>query len=130
MKTILVDAVHALFIEQNAQYVVDSNLFNLLETFPNPKIVLTNADDAQMEMFGLSNSPYPVFTLKHNPNKPDPNYFETFLKDHNLSASEVVYFEHDSAAVESARSVGIKTLLYNSETPNLDELEEFFNSNL
>jgi len=58
-----------------------------------------------MVQFGIVNMPYPVFTLSHNPDKPNPVYFETFFKENNLSANEVVYFEHNSDACESAESL-------------------------
>lgn len=77
MKTILVDAVDALIVENEAgEFVKFVELFELLDKYENQKIIVTNANDEQIKKFGLDNVPYPVFTLKHNPDKPDPVYFK------------------------------------------------------
>jgi FMN phosphatase YigB (HAD superfamily) len=125
-KTILVDAVDTSIIEtESGQFIKFQELFDLLETYPNKKIILTNANDEQIKEFGLDNVPYPVFTMKHNPNKPDPIYFKTFLEQYKLQASDVVYFEHNPEAVESAKSVGINTYHYNKDLKGLVALKAF-----
>lgn len=105
-------------------------MYTLLEKYPNRKIILTNADDEQMKVFGLDKMPYEVFTLKHNPDKVDPKYYKEMLKHFGLSPQEVIYFEHNVEAVESARSVGINVMHYDSESRDLIALEEFLNTNL
>jgi len=127
MKTILVDAVHAFVIEGEGIF---KEMYDLLETFPNKKIILTGANDEQMVAFGLNNMPYPVFTLKHNPEKTNPEYFKKMLKEFNLTSDDVVYFEHSPEAVKSAESVGIKTYHYDSEKKDLAVLKEFLVENL
>src|SRR5689334_8323537 len=104
MKTILVDAVDTFVTEGKGIY---EPMFELLETYPNRKIILTNANDEQMIPFSLVNLPYELFTLKHNPDKVDPVYFQKMLENYNLTKDDVVYFEHNPKAVESAESVGI-----------------------
>lgn len=126
MKTILVDAVNTFVIIDEGMF---QEMYDLLETFPNKKIILTNANDEQMIKFGLNDMPYEVFTLKHDPNKPDPNYFVTMLKHFNLSKDDVVYFEHDEGAVNSAKSVGITTLHYDPVKRDLEELKVFLKKN-
>ncbi len=69
MKTILVDAVDTFVIEGEGIF---REMHDLLETFPNRKIILTGANDEQFKEFGLDKMPYEVFTLKHNPEKTDP----------------------------------------------------------
>ena len=64
MKTIFVDAINGLILEDGTVFAA---MQELLDTYPNPKIVLTGADDEQFKRFHLDQSPYPVFTLKHNP---------------------------------------------------------------
>ncbi len=71
-KVILVDAYHCFFTESG----IDTKMQEILDSSPNRKIVLTNADDEQMIKFGIDKSPYEVFTLKHNPNKTDDGYYE------------------------------------------------------
>ena len=127
MKTILVDAVGAFIIEGQGIF---KEMHELLEKFSNPKVILTNANDGQIKVFGLDNVPYPVFTLKHNPDKPNPEYFKQMLNWLNLKAEDVVYFEHNIDAVKSAESVGIKSYYYDGEKKDLDSLKAFLIENL
>src|SRR3989344_9310170 len=108
MKTILVDAVHCFIIKKDdGKFEIFEDLHSLLEQYPNRKIILTGADDEGIKRYGLDSAPYEVFTLKHNPEKTNPEYFKIFLKQNNLNKDDVVYFEHSREAVESAQSVGI-----------------------
>lgn len=127
MKTILVDAVNTLVVKGDGLF---QDMYELLESYPNRKIVLTNADDEQMISFGLDTLPYKVFTLKHNPEKTNPEYFETMLHTFGLEASDVVYFEHNQEAVASAESVGIASFWYDSEKQDLIALNEFLDKQL
>ena len=52
MKTILIDAVNTFVIEDEG---INQKMYDLLETFPNPKLIVTNADDDQMVEFGFTN---------------------------------------------------------------------------
>lgn len=122
MKTILVDAVDTFVIEGEGIF---REMYDLLEKFPNRKIILTNANDEQMIEFSLVNMPYEMFTLKHNPDKIDPKYFETMLKHYGLNKDDVIYFEHNPEAVKSAESIGIKSYYYDPEKKDLELLGEF-----
>jgi len=126
MKTILVDAVYC-FVSPEGK--IFEEMFNLLETYPNQKIILTGANDEQFKKFGLDKMPYQVFTLKHNPEKADPKYYETMLSNFGLTKDDVVYFEHDQNAVKSAELVGIKTYLYDDSKKDLVELKKFLDAN-
>ena len=101
---------------------------SLLEKYPNPKLVLTGANDEQFKEFNLNRSPYEVFTLKHDPEKTDSKYFEILLNKYNLKPSEVVYFEHNKEAAEVATQAGIKTMFYDCSKRDLKELKEFLDS--
>ena len=127
MKTILVDAVHCL-VSAEGQIFEEMRL--LLETYPNKKIILTGANDEEFKKFKLDQMPYEVFTLKHNPEKSDPKYYETLLKHFELDKDEVVYFEHNPKAVESARLFNINSYYYNNDEKDLDSLKEFLDKNL
>jgi HAD superfamily hydrolase (TIGR01509 family) len=122
MKTILVDAINTFIIKGEGVF---KDMFDLLEKYPNPKIVLTNANDEEVKKFNLVNLPYRLFTLKHNPNKTDPSYFTTMLDNFGLNANDVIYFEHNLEAIKSAESVGIKSFHYVSEARDLDKLKSF-----
>ena len=102
----------------------------MLEQYPNRKIILTNANDEQMIPFALTNLPYELFTLKHNPDKVEPKYFQTMLKHFNLQPEDVIYFEHNLEAVKSARSVGINTYHYDSDKKDLEALKTFLSGSV
>jgi len=126
MKTILVDA-GGTFVRDGKIY---QPLYELLEQYPNNKIVLSNADDKQIVDVGLVNLPYPLFTLKHNPDKADPIYFKTLLEQYNLKPSDVICFDHIPEAVTSAESIGIASYYYNIEERDLDKLKKFIDKNI
>ena len=130
MKTILVDAVHCFIIEKDGKFVIFQEMYELLETYPNRKIILTGANDEQQEKFGLNNVPYQFFTLKHNPEKTDPEYYKIMLEKFNLNKDGVIYFEHDANAVKSAETVGINTYYYDNDKKDLKGLKKFLDENL
>lgn len=131
MKTILVDAVNTAILKNDSEkYIQFKELFDLLDTYQNSKLIVTNANDEQLIQFGLDSVPYPVFTMKHNPDKPNPIYFKTLLQQHNWKSEDVIYFEHNPDAVESAKSVGIISYNYNKDEKNLVALKKFIDENL
>ncbi|MBL1434490.1 hypothetical protein COB87_002915 [Candidatus Wolfebacteria bacterium] len=130
MKTILVDAVHTFVIEgDEGVFGPFGKMHKMLEDFPNRKIILTSANDEQFKKFDLGNMPYEVFTLKHSPEKTDPEYYKKMLEHFALKAEDVVYFEHGVKAIESAKSVNIKTHYWDSESKPLRELVVFLENN-
>lgn len=130
MKTILVDAVGAFIAKTESGFQIFKEMHDLLETFPNKKIILTGASDEQFKKFGLDEMPYDVFTLKHNPEKTDLKYYEKMLEHFGLSRDDVIYFEHNENAVKSAESVGIRSYHYDPEKRGLTALKEFLTENL
>ncbi|MEX2410947.1 MAG: HAD-IA family hydrolase [Candidatus Paceibacterota bacterium] len=126
MKIILVDAINTFVIKEEGIF---KEMHDLLEEYSNEKIILTNADDKQIKEHGLDQLPYKLFTLKHNPNKTDPEYYIKLLEKFNLTPDDVIYFEHNKDAIESAKSVGIKTYYYDPEKKDLNSLKEFLNNN-
>jgi HAD superfamily hydrolase (TIGR01509 family) len=102
----------------------------LLDSFSNRKIILTGANDEQFKKFGLDTMPYEVFTLKHNPEKTDPAYYQKMLERIEVTENNVIYFEHDENAVKSAQSVGIKTYHYDNNKKDMASLKNFLLENL
>lgn len=127
MKTILIDAINTLVLKDVG---IDTKIFELLEEYPQRKIVLTNADDVQMAASGLLDLPYEVFTLKHSPDKTNTLYFKKFLADFNLGGNDVLYIEHNEGAVKSAESLGIKTLHFDKNVRDLNTVRNFLDENL
>jgi FMN phosphatase YigB (HAD superfamily) len=130
MKTILVDAVDCFVIEKDGAFRIFGEMHDLLETYPNRKIILTGANDEQFRTFGLDRMPYEVFTLKHSPEKTDPKYFGILLGKFNLGAEDVIYFEHSPGAAKSAQSAGITTFHYDNDRKDLAALKKFIDENL
>lgn len=126
-RVILVDAVFC-FVSSGGKIFEDMHA--LLETYPQKKILLTGADDEQFKKFGLDKVPYEVFTLKHDPEKTDPKYYQTILSRYSLKADEIVYFEHNPEAVKSAQSIGINTYFYDDGKKDLAGLKDFLDKNL
>lgn len=126
MKTILVDAWNTFFTVDG----IFQEMHKMLENYSNPKIIVTNANDEQLIQLGIDKSPYKVFTLRHNPDKVDPIYFDTLFKTFELNDENVIYFEHNPDAVKSAESVGIKTFHYDKDKKDLVVLKQFLDENL
>jgi FMN phosphatase YigB (HAD superfamily) len=127
MKTILVDAVWT-FV--STEGVIDQKMFDLLETYPNKKIIVTNANDEEIPVYGLDKVPYEVFTMKHNPDKTDPKFFQSLFDHYGLSINDIIYFEHTPKAVEAAQSLGIVAYRYDENKKDLVELKNFLDTNL
>jgi HAD superfamily hydrolase (TIGR01509 family) len=131
MKTILIDAVYCFIIEkEEGKFEIFQDMYKMLESYPNKKIILTSASDDKRELFGLDKMPYEVFTLKHNPEKTDPEYYKTLLDKFNLTKNQVVYFEHSMEAVKSAQSIGINSYYYDNDKKELEGLKNFLDENL
>jgi len=127
MKTILVDAINGLVLEDGS---ILEPMHKLLESYPNNKIVLTGANDEQFKQFKLNQVPYEVFTLKHDPEKTDPQYFKILLEKYSLKADDVVYFEHNAEAAKTAESAGIPTYFYDHTREDMDALKRFLDEEL
>jgi FMN phosphatase YigB (HAD superfamily) len=116
MKTILVDAWQTLITPKG----INRELYEMLESFPNPKIVVTNANPEEQERFGINLQPYPVFTCSHNPDKSETGYFKNLMRQYNFSISDLLYFEHSEIAVVSAQSLNIRTFWYDTEKNDVE----------
>ncbi len=127
MKTILVDAFNTFVCENNW---INLEMQELLDSFKNRKIILTNANEEEKVKFGIVNMYYEVFSLKHNPNKTDPIYYKKMLEKFDLKIEDIVYFEHNLETVKSVKSIWINTFLYDKEKKDLKSLENFLIENI
>ncbi len=127
MKTILVDAIGALVLKDVGIF---KEMKKLLDAYPNRKIVVTMAPDELMEKFGLNALPYEVFTSKLDPKKSEPAFYKKVLEHYDLKPYEVISFEHNPEAAESARSIGIVSYYYDETTQDLKALKDFIDTNL
>ena len=127
MKTILVDAINGLILEDGTVF---KEMQALLDSYPNRKIVLTGANDEQFKKFNLDKSPYEVFTLKLDPEKTDVKYWHILLEKYNLKPEDTVYFEHNKQAAETAQSVGVPTYFYDHTEEDLVSLKAFIDESL
>ena len=102
----------------------------MLDTFENRKIIVTNANPEERVKYGIVDMPYEVFSLEHNPNKPDPQYFVTLMNHYNLTPSEIIYFEHNPESLQAAKSVWINVYHYDKDAKDLDTLEKFIRASI
>jgi len=126
MKSILVDAYNTFVTDD----WINQEMFKMLEEFENKKIILTNANAEKQVEFWLVDLPYDLFTLNFDPLKTDPKFYEIFLEKNSLSKDDVIYFEHNLEAVESARSFWINTYHYNHIEKDISSLKDFLYNNL
>ena len=127
MKVILVDAINTLIIPGKGMY---EPLLKVLEDYPNRKIVLTGANNEEFIQHGLDKVPYEVFTLKHNPEKSNPNYYKILLKQFDLAAEDLIYIEHNLEAIRSAESLNIKAFHYDKDLKDVNKLIQFLEINI
>lgn len=126
MKTILVDAWNT-FITENW---INKEMQDLLNMFPNKKIILTNANKQEQEEMWMINLPYELFSLEHRPNKTWSWYYKKFLERYFVIPENLVYFEHDIEACKKAREIWINTYNYDKDKKDLKSLEKFLKDNL
>lgn len=126
MKTILVDAWNTFVLKEG----INVEMRAMLDAFPNPKIIVTNANADQMVELGIIDMPYEVYTLAHQPDKTDPGYFVKMFADKGLAIADVVYFEHNPEAVEAARSLGITAFWYDKDLKDVAAVKQFLEGHL
>ena len=90
MKTILVDAVNTFFLKDHGIFW---EMQRILDSFPNSKVICTNATNEDMASLWIQNMPYEVFSLQHDSEKTDPKYYSILLKNLTLKPPDVIYFE-------------------------------------
>ena len=127
MKTILVDALNTLYQKEGG---IDQAILDLLESYPNPKVILSNANDEEIGTYGMTNPPYDFFTLKHAPNKTNSEYYTSMLEHFALTPNDAIYFEHNPEAVKSAESVGIISHHFDPIMRDLSALKSFLDESL
>lgn len=130
MKIILVDAKHCFIIEKEGKFEIFHDMYKMLETYHNRKIILTNAIGEKFKILKLDKSPYEVFNLGNNPSKNSSQYYKLLLDEFGFKSNDVIYFEHNINAVESAQSVGINTYYYDNDKKDLESLKIFLDTNL
>ncbi len=127
MKIILVDAINTLIIPGEGIYMP---LYNLLEKYPHRKIILTGANDKEILDYSLDKAPYELFTLKHNPEKSDPNYYKILMDTLDLKVKNLIYIEHNIDAVHSAESLKIDVFHYDKDLKDIKKLKFYLDNNL
>ena len=126
MKTILIDAWNTLITKNG----VDPDMKDLLDQYSNLKIIVTNANAEEQRAFGMVNLPYPLYTMNHHPDKTDPYYFESLLKEYKLEPQDVIYIEHNADAVASAASTGINAFWFDKDLRDLTKMKDFLEVSL
>ena len=127
MKVILVDAINTLVIPNDGVY---EPLLKILDSYPNRKIVLTGANNEEFIQHGLDKLLYEVFTLRHDPEKSNPNYYKILLEQFDLAVEDLIYIEHNMEAIRSAESLNIKVFHYDKDLKDINKLNQFLELNI
>jgi len=125
IKAILVDAMYCLFDKDRN---LNKELFSMLNNYPTKLIIVTNADLNDTKNKPLTefiSDNIDIYTLKNNPDKSNPEYFEKLLNKYNLKPNEIIYFDHSEDNLNSAKKLGIKTELYK----NSKQIQNFIDNN-
>jgi len=107
-KTILVDAIHTLYIPEHG---FDQKMVNILKRYKNPIIITTNMKLDDLEKHPLLGLGYQIFTREGDPNKRDPEYWKKLLDHYGLTINDVIAFDHNPEVKESAYDAGVVTQL-------------------
>ena len=127
MIVILVDAINTLVIPIDGVY---EPLLKILDSYPNRKIVLTGANNEEFIQHGLDKLLYEVFTLRHDPEKSNPNYYKILLEQFDLAVEDLIYIEHNMEAIRSAESLNIKVFHYDKDLKDINKLNQFLELNI
>lgn len=127
MKTILVDIIDTFLTKEEG---IVAPIHDLLEEYPNRKILVTRAPEDLMKIWEMDNLPYEVWSSKGDPKKNDSEFYRKLLTHFRLNPNDVVYIEHNPDAVETAESVGILTHYYDRHERDIDALWDFLDANL
>ncbi len=125
IKAILVDAIYCLFDKDRN---LNKELFSILSNYPTKLIIVANADlndNKNKPLTELISDNIDIYTLKNNPDKTRPEYFEKLLSRYNLKPSEIIYFDHSEVNLNSAKKLRIKTELYK----NPKQIQSFIDNN-
>ena len=68
-----------------------------------------------------------VFTLSKNPSKDDPKYFHTLFKKYNISADQIIYFDHKQEHIDAAQKAGIQLAKFYSDYASV---KDFIDDNM
>jgi leucyl-tRNA synthetase/ADP-ribose pyrophosphatase YjhB (NUDIX family) len=127
--TILIDAVFCLINKTESGMSLNQELFDYLERLPQRKIVVTNAKDQNLVTIKqLVGDKFEVFSLRFDPEKTDPKFYETMIKNLSIDTSSTIYFDHNTDNLKSAKSNGIHCFQYTSNQQAISTLKTLFDT--
>jgi leucyl-tRNA synthetase len=128
-QTILVDAVNTLFAKNEEELTLNIELAEYLNSVDATKIILTNAKDEVLVKLKdlIKDYGWQVFSLKFEPEKTDPEYYKTVVKEFNLDLNNTIYFDHSLANLESAKVSKINCFQYLSNKQTIELVDDFLN---
>lgn len=129
--TILIDAVFCLIHKGENGLSLNQELFDYLHSLPQRKIVVTNAKDEILETIKhLVGNNIEVFSLRFDPEKIDPKFYETMIKELNIDTQSTIYFDHNSANLKAAKLNNIHCFQYKSNQQTILALKTLFDTGL
>ena len=122
IKAILVDATFCLIDPKKG---INNELAEIVKGTHKIIIVLSNSDEKEIKQ-KLGDYNFEIFSLNNNPNKENSKYFKLLLEKYHLNSQEVIYFDHKKDYVNSAKEIGINSVVYK----NNNQIKEFIETNM
>ncbi|MEK7498199.1 MAG: HAD-IA family hydrolase, partial [Patescibacteria group bacterium] len=122
-KVILIDGMNCLYDEN---FKINKGLLEIINHFNSQSILVVN--NFREKGYNLvKETNWKAFSLEEKKIKKDnPEYFKLLLKEFNIIPEEVIYFDHKKENIESAKSIGINSILYKDNK----QIKEFIENNL
>jgi leucyl-tRNA synthetase len=128
-QTILVDAINTLFIKQEDGLVLNTELADYLNYLDAQKIIVTNAKDEILTKLEelIKDYSWKIFSLKFNPEKTSPEFYQIAIKELNLDVTNTIYFDHLPANLEAAKYNNINCFQYLNNKQAIELVNDFIN---
>ena len=119
---LLADGMNCLY---DKNFKINRELLDILNSVNTKKILVVNKNKDKAEDV-LKGYDFEIFSLEDESiNKENKQFFERLIKKYNLSKGEIIYFDHKQENINSAKSLGIKAVLYK----NNKQIKKFIEEN-
>jgi HAD superfamily hydrolase (TIGR01509 family) len=106
---ILVDGMHCLY---DKGFKINKELLEIIGSFDNKKVLVVNGYSEKAKEI-LNEYGIEIFSLEDEKIKKDNvKFFERLLQKYRLNSQQLIYFDHAEENIDSAKKLGIKSILY------------------
>ena len=113
----LIDGMGCLYDEN---FNLNQDLFDSIKNLNTQKILVVNGFKERAEKL-LEGTSFEVFSLDNKIKKDDPEFFKKCLEKYNLEPGQIFYIDHSKDNVNSAKTLGIKSEVF-EDTPQAKEV--------